>query len=116
MEQAIAEYRGAKRLSKEETNKVEQRVKALKADPKYADNTEEDLRSAVRNEYIYAKHVLAQSKYNKAKGEFFLSIGLNTHDINTRTEGTLEENKEQKTPDAFIDDNLTVDDFLKGKK
>lgn len=116
MEQAIAEYRGAKRLSKEETNKVEQRVKALKADPKYADNTEEDLRSAVRNEFIYAKHVLAQSKYNRAKGEFFLSIGLNTHDINTRTEGTLEENKEQKTPDAFIDENLTVDDFLKGKK
>ena len=116
MEEAIAEYRGAKRLSKEENNKVEQRVMALKADPRYADNTVEDLRSAVRNEFIYAKYVLAQSKYNKAKGEFFLSIGLNTHDINTRTEGTLEKNKEQKTPDAFIDENLTVDDFLNGKK
>lgn len=116
MEQAVADYRAAKRLTAEETKQVEQRVQALKLDPKYADNTIEDLRSAVRNEFIYAKHVLAQSRYNQAKGEFFLSIGLNTHDINTRTEGTLEKNKEQRSPDAFIDENLTVDDFLKGKK
>lgn len=116
MEQAVADYRAAKRLTKEETKQVEQRVKALKADPKYADNTEEDLRSAVRNEFIYAKHVLAQSRFNQAKGEFFLSIGLNTHDINTRTEGTLENNKVQLSPDAYVDANLTVDDFLKDKK
>jgi hypothetical protein len=116
MEQAVADYRAAKRLTSEETKKVEQKAKALKQDPKYASYTEEDLKAAVRNEYIYAKHVLAQSRYNKAKGEFFLSIGLNLHDINTRTEGTMEENRVENNPDAFIDENLTLDDFLTSRR
>lgn len=116
MEQAVADYRAAKRLTSEETKQVEQRAKTLKQDPRYASYTEDELKAAVRNEYIYAKHVLAQSRYNKAKGEFFLSIGLNLHDINTRTEGTMEENRVENNPDAFIDENLTLDDFLTSRR
>lgn len=58
-----------------------------------------------RQQLVYLRALKAQSDYNEAKGKFFQSIGINTHDINTNSKGVVEDPKLTVSHDPYIEDD-----------
>ena len=58
-----------------------------------------------RQQLVYLRALKAQSDYNEAKGKFFQSIGINTHDIHTNSKGVVEDPKLTVSHDPYIEDD-----------
>lgn len=112
MEDAQRNMKQASKFTKQETdilhNEAIKIYNALPAKDRES-KTETDVFKELRQRMIYKRKLLAQSQFNEAKGNFFLSLGINTHDVNTRTKGSAEQILTEVRRDPSFNDMLTAE-------